>query len=313
MILSKAQWKIFRPKIQKLFELSFGRAISEEYLDWRYRDNLSSNFYFAVHENEGSLLASYSAFPLILLSEEREYSSALSMTTMTHPEARGKGLFPLLAKELYNTASSKTFGSIIGFPNSNSHVTFCNKLSWLDIYEIPTMSLDIGDALGRDIVKNVILRDDAFRYEYSNAANQEFIRLKKDRAYLSWRYSLNPVNKYENYIILKEGTVLSYIVTKVFNGGMDLVDINCVDENHLRELIAYIVESSSNRGLDRLSCWMPLHNPMHQVLERIGFYNQGNVTYFGGVSLLQVAYLANSSNISIGIFRWVILMFIRLV
>jgi hypothetical protein len=286
MILNKMQWNMFRPKLQKLFESSFGRPISEEYLNWRYRDNLSENFYFAIQEHEEILLASYSAFPLILLSNGREYSSALSMTTMTHPDARGRGLFPSLANELYSAASPKTFGSIIGFPNSNSHVTFCNRLSWLDIYEIPTMSLDIANALGQNVTANAIIRDDAFRYEYSNAANQEFIRLKKDRQYLTWRYSLNPVNKYENYVIQKDGAVLSYIVTKEFIGGMDLVDINCVNESHLRSLIAYILELSGNRGLNRLSCWMPLHNPMHQVLERIGFYNQGGVTYFGGRELI---------------------------
>lgn len=285
MILDFSEWPSYKGRLEKLFHESFGKSIDPSYFDWRYINNHKDQLLFSLEVDAQTVAASYSAFPVDLECDGKVVRTALSMTTMTHPEWRGKGLFPKLATELY-TESKGEMAAIWGFPNANSHSTFINKLEWSDIYEIPTMALDLSK--GHDGQRNdesLVKRDDEFLGEYSHKHDDGLIRVHKSREYLRWRYANNPVNRYENYTISESGVVSSYLVTKGFGNSIDVVDMCFSDAAEARVLLDHIISKSISEKVVSINCWMPTHHWSHAILERLGFVNVAPITYFAGRKL----------------------------
>jgi len=290
MTIAKSDWSLIREKIEVLFIQSFNRDIPTEYFDWRYFDNNHEQILFAIEIENHKAVASYSAFPVDLILNGKKCRTAMSMTTMTHPDWRGKGLFKKLATELYSQAGLQQIAAVWGFPNTSSHSAFNAKLGWTDVYEIPTLTLDLHNVDSGKLLMNAeILRDDTFSMNYPDMPNDGFIRVHRTQSYLFWRYAKNPVNNYQNFVLLQDGKVSSYIVTKSYGDGIDLVDIQTANSQEARVLLEHIVKLNFTNGVNRISCWAPPHHSVHAVLERLGFENTAPITYFGGRELIPSA------------------------
>ena len=278
-------WVKWKASLEELFRTAFNRDISNEYLNWRYVTEGESG-YFAVFGEVDDLLASYSVAPVRLFCNSNEYRTAISMTTMTHPIARGKGIFPKLAEDVYQRIATDGICMVWGFMNDLSHRIFIRDLNWYDIYEIPTMILDLEAKVhSLTLESRRIVRDDLFQLKYHPIDLGSSIRVERTNDFLAWRYLDNPINDYKNYVIEIDGAVISYIVVKEYLDGLDLVDIQVTSENDAIELLNHIIQSGSNEGKRQISCWMSVHHFVHGLLEKIGFKNAGPITYFGGLAL----------------------------
>ena len=122
-------------KIIELFKDSYGKEMTLDFWNWRFRDNPFGHAIVYLAFDGDRLAAHYAVFPM-------HDMTCQSGTTMTHPDYRGQGLFPTLAERTYEKA--KELGRVLvwGFPNQQSHRTFIDKLDWKDICEIPTFKLD---------------------------------------------------------------------------------------------------------------------------------------------------------------------------
>lgn len=290
MIVRRAEWHALREKLESLFLQSFGKPVQPGYLDWRYLNNGQEQFLFSVEMANEDPVASYSAFPVELIAGETKFRTAMSMTTMTRPDSRGKGLFQKLASELYVYAEAQQIAAVWGFPNSNSHLTFNSKLCWSDIYEIPTMTLDVSKIDAQKFAMNsAIRRDDGFALDYSQMATDGLVRVHRSPSYLAWRYAGNPANSYKNHVVARGDIISSYVVTKSFGDGVDLVDIQTSTPDEAHTLLCHVVRLSHDEKSRRLYCWAPSHHFVHRVLERLGFDNSAPVTYFGGRELNSTA------------------------
>lgn len=287
MILQKEDWPRMKGKLEDLFFQTFGRHIHPDYLDWRYINNGQPNLFFNVHFDKDIPVSSYSIFPVDLLAEGKTYKTSLSMTTMTHPSARGKGLISLLANELYSYAARSGIITVWGFPNSNFHGVAQYKLGWSDIYEVPTMYFDYNKAISKTFDSDgSIDRDDSFGLKYGNPPHDQLIRVNRTSNYLKWRYLQNPLNNYRNYVILEGEQVHSYIITKNYDNGVDLVDIQVATIEEAYSLISHIISENQNTEKRYIYCWAPTHHFIHGVLERLGFLNSAPITYFAGRELI---------------------------
>jgi len=290
MIPTKLDWSTLRGRLETLFLASFGRPVDSGYLDWRYVDNDREKLLFSIEMLDELLVASYSAFPVQLVSNGKFYEVSISMTTMTHPDWQGRGLFRKLAAELYLEAEALQIAAVFGFPNASSHPIFNEKLGWSDIYEIPTMVFHVQEAGNANLsLSPEVRRDDRFLFGYPDPPADRLIRVNRSRDYLLWRYAKNPINTYQNYVLLRNGSVSSYIITKLYGEGVDLVDIQALNPEEAGILLRHIAKESFDQGTSRLSCWAPTHHFIHAVLERIGFENEVPVTYFGGRDLMPSA------------------------
>ena len=288
MILSCDDWSGFQAELVTLFEASFERTIDMDYFDWRYFRNPENKLLFSIERSEGILIASYSASPVRIACGGVSYDSALSMTTMTHPKARGKGLFPKLARELYAEMNQQGTHFVWGFPNANSYPIFKNKLDWEDITEIPALNLTVDSSSVRKYqLSDLVHRDDDFLFSYPRLDQDMLIRVHRDRDYLKWRYCDNPVNKYQCFVVIDGERVSSYVVTKSYNQGVDLVDSQVKNEDEAAVILAHVIRFFIDSGIARFCCWAPSHHFVHGILERFGFMQDVPVTYFCGKSLIE--------------------------
>ena len=276
------------PKLESLFQSSFGRDMAEGYLAWRYVDNPASDLLACVARDGDVVVANYSASPCVMTTGDDEIRSALSMTTMTHPDYQGRGLFTTLAEALYGRMAEAGYGMVWGFPNAISHRPFVERLGWFDIYEVPAMQLDIAAARDRAMRPSSSVRyDDEFKLEYErNPSLSNMLHVRKSASYLRWRYAANPLHEYRCLALEEEGCARSYAVVKAYgDSSLDLVDFQARDAEDGAVLLSSVVRHAREGGLDRVHTWAPRHHMMHGLCERLGFANGLPVTYFAACAL----------------------------
>lgn len=269
---------------RKLFFSAFKREISESFLKWRFIDNPCSGLKMIISEEDTCLTSSYSISPCKIGNKHEIVESALSMMTMTAPEYAGRGLFTLLASKLYENLELSGFQSVWGFPNANSHYSFIKKLSWQNIYELPTLNCQLAKSKSL-FTQDEIVFDNQFDLVYEDVLNTgSLIQVIKTKEWLNWRYSCHPENKYTNIVISDRSRVCAFAVVKIYLGSIDIVEFQAKDEELARELVHKVISFGMNHELSNVNCWMPLHHPFHLIFERQGFFNAAPVTYFAGRS-----------------------------
>lgn len=286
-------------KILDLFQQSFGKPLLKSFWKWRYDENPFSSSKMINLMWDGNILAGhYAVFPV-----EFDFSGlitlcAMSMTTMTHPDYAGKGIFKSLAEDLYRKISSEHGIEMVwGFPNNNSHGAFISSLKWSDLGIVHTLRLKQPDfnAIGRF--------DYAFFNEFNvlhaekiKSNNPGTIRLNKSPDYLNWRYVKNPIN---NYYIIKNSAAHEddFLVMKVFDSfefkGKKEIDIvehgyaNNIDA--ISSLLGCVIKFSEDMAFDVVSIntWISLHDKRHLQLERLKFRKDCPLTYVGFRSFKQ--------------------------
>ncbi|MDQ0156912.1 GNAT family N-acetyltransferase [Robertmurraya andreesenii] len=271
-----------------LFQVCFNKEIPENFLKWRYIENPVDDFFVYVAMDNNKIIANYSVSPIILSSKDGDIKSALSMTTMTHPSYSGRGLFTKLASLLYEDMQRLGYKLVWGFPNSNSHRAFVTKLEWRDIYEIPTMRINLKNRTQLHKTTSIeINQDNEFDLNYGINNYNDLIRVKKDNLYLKWRYFSNPLNNYKNIVITDNGDVSSFLIFKYFGENeIDIVDFSFKTFEEGECLLRQIIICSQDEEIDYINSWAPRHSVNHTLFEKFGFMNHMPITYFGKRDLL---------------------------
>lgn len=120
-------------RIKSLFEKN-NNFKSLEKLNWQYKDLPSKKIYscFAI-SNANEDAASYNLFAVeAKINGETEKIVCQSLDTLTDINHRGHGLFPKLAKNVFEKCDEEGISLVYGFPNSNSAPGFFDKLGWID-------------------------------------------------------------------------------------------------------------------------------------------------------------------------------------
>ncbi len=130
IICNKKELLKHKFNILELFELSFGSTLDEDVWHWAYIDNIFGDPVVSLYYENSLLVGHYAVIPYFLKSKEKLCRSVLSMTTMVHPDFRGRGFFTSQAQEVYKVCKEKNFDLVFGFPNKNSTPGFEKKLDW---------------------------------------------------------------------------------------------------------------------------------------------------------------------------------------
>lgn len=278
-------------KILELFQSTFGKPMSEAYWKWRFIDNPENKVMIKLMWDGETLAGHYAVSPLTLKVNNEKIVAALSMTTMTHPDYSGRGIFTQLAETLYQDETKKSgLKAVLGFPNSNSHYAFIKNLKWVDLEQIPTFSIDMSQikpSKTDDIIITNSFNESHINAQYS-VTNNFKIKINKSFDYLNWRYINNPINKYEIFE-LKNNDLSYYAVTKVFSSfnvknkfEVDILEL-CFpdDQDSLVQLLNSIKEYYKKHDLLKINTWLPLNCNKHLLLEKLGFLNSTPITYSG--------------------------------
>ncbi|MBI2968250.1 MAG: GNAT family N-acetyltransferase [Bacteroidetes bacterium] len=280
-------------KILGLFEQTFKKKISINFWKWRYIENCEKKTWVKLMWDGKNLVGNYSLFPVQLMWYGKPVLTGLSMTTMTHPEYSGKGIFTTLANSLYDECREKDGVKFIwGFPNKNSHNGFINKLQWVDIVNIPMLSLNTSMA---HFIPNStgITRFTAFETKHEHSYHKNIKRfvvgVNKTKEYLNWRYLENPMNNYDFFEFSSNGNCY-FCITKLINSfsvtgkkEIDIVDF-CLPEQHdsVMNILSHIYHYYSDRGdVVRMNTWIPDHTEENIIFKSLGFTEDIPYTILG--------------------------------
>jgi GNAT superfamily N-acetyltransferase len=275
--------------ILALFKKSFGQEMSPAYWKWRFQDNPHGRECISLMWDGEVLAGHYAVSPLVMLVEGEEVLASLSMTTMTHPDYAGRGIFTTLAEELYSRIHQQGgVAAVWGFPNNNSHYGLVKNLRWKNIGLLPTFSLPLsrlkggGDAaITGGVQKFQPGHEQAFR----NSLAFEISTLRS-AAYLQWRYLDNPQHRYEVFEF-REGEKYYFAVAKLYRPQNQPVEIDVTelvfpaDGPLLSALFAALRDHYQDASPSRINLWLPLDDPKHLLLEKLGFANSLPLTYWG--------------------------------
>ncbi len=274
--------------ILDLFKLVYGKEMSYEFWKWRFADNPTGLTLIKLIWERNQLAGHYAVCPVMMNINGEDYLSALSMTTMTHPDHQGKGVFSSLASHLYQEASDEhDLIGIWGFPNINSHYGFIKKLEWKDICTIPSFSIAVDSI--QQSQSDSIQPVEEFSEQHEKAVEALTsgfsIQVKRDIRYLNWRFKENPVNQY--YIFeLPDGDKHYFAVVKLFETGhgaeIDIVELMFPnDRSIMNQLLNNLLDYFGKERINKINLWMNIHDERFITLERLGFRLEEPITYFG--------------------------------
>lgn len=277
--------------VLKLFRQSFGRDLGERVWEWRFRDNPAGAGVIDLSWDGDVLAAHYAVTPAAFRIHGRDWLTGLSGTTMTHPDYRGRGLFPKLARRTYGRMAEMGMAMVWGFPNALSHRGFVEHLNWTDIYEIPTFRLALPaprplPTPGDEVVELAEF-DGRFDSLWDRVKDEHRIICRRDQQQLNWRYFQNPSEHYRILAHTAGEEIAGYCVFKRYRQEWQVVDILIPEDNVRKgvELIARVVELAAVDGASAVSLWLNVTRPLHRALEKLGFRNGEPITYFGALAL----------------------------
>ena len=275
-------------EILALFKDTFNREMSLDYWEWRYDKGPIDEKYIKLMWAGKKLVGHYAIFPVYLRLNNEILKTGFSMTTMTSPLYRGKGIFITLARSLYED-NFNNLNIIWGFPNENSIHGFRKYLGWKYLSDINMLLLKL------DEFKNVksnkfdnIVETDYFNKDYNDliySMSEKYkVIVNKDSSYFNWRYFSNPINKYYLYEYREDNELIGYCVCKLFKIDKhlegDIVDIFCNNEESFKLIVFYSLQKMKKLGCIYANTWM-MDIKYRQILYNIGFQETNRITHFG--------------------------------
>lgn len=281
-------------KIFELFRLCFtGSALSPAYWKWRFQDNPAGQGFIHLAWDENVLAAHYAVSCIKMKIEGVDCLTGLSGTTMTAPSYRGRNLFSLLGRSIYDRMKKDCMVMVWGFPNSMIHRSRIQDLSWHDIYEIPMLRLHLTNY--RQILQNTLSESVMELHEADSRLDDLWIRIqndynvmtRRDYAFINWRYFLNPIERYRFIAYVENEEIKGYAVFKRYQSELQVIDLLIAKSDMVvgEALINYIIAEAVKEKAASVSLWLNVTHPLHHILEKIGFKPEGPVTYLGGLNL----------------------------
>lgn len=277
-LINREEFSAFLPQLYSLYRTSFNHPVTEEYLRWRYLDNPVKVFFVQAALFNDTLIGSAAMSPCFISVSGNKMKSALAINLMVHPHFRGKGIIIQLLTMLSERLVDKGYQFYISYPNEQSHRLGVLKLGWKDVYEIPTLALDVVE---KPEEKYSCPTDHSFSLDYSGVCPFPLLnRIVKHRTYLRWRYYENPFNKYHNYVTHVNNKVSSFMVVKQFRDRLNIIDFQPRDPEEGAYLLNVALGHARSLNLKKVTLWAPRHTFIHTLCEKKGFKNEAPVTYF---------------------------------
>jgi len=267
-------------KILELFKLVFNQELTLDQWLWRFRHNPAGKHLIKLMWDGDKLVGHYAVSPIYMRAEGEDVLTAHSLTTMTHPDYGGRGVFKQLSSALYEELENEmNCKAIWGYPNNNSHYGFVKSLKWSNIAVLHTLGIAAKDVKSRNESLQVIpiSKFDQSHAEFidNKLASNFKAYVRRDVNYLNWRYVEKPVTEYRRYQIESEHGK-GIVVAKVYpSGSQNQFDLNIVEcfldsfEN-MHDIIDYIMKDF-NLSFSRVTIWKNLFDKDHLWLERNRF------------------------------------------
>ncbi|MFX1318096.1 MAG: GNAT family N-acetyltransferase [Promethearchaeota archaeon] len=284
-------------EILELFERVFERKMSLNFWNWRFRDNPWAKGIITLAWDQSVLASHYAVMPVQVQVQNTLIKAVFSMTTMTHPEYRGKALFPRLARRTYETSNDLGYKLVYGFPNAISHGVFVKKLRWYDLGNVPIYSLDIScipeflKLTDPSITSEKITSFNDGVDELWNATRTNFpIAVPRTKMFLNWRFADHPEIEYPMFLLKNgKGELIGYYILKIFKSGREkkghIIDYLLLDTVLFRDVLIYASDFFTNLGIQDVSFWMnqSLFQALEPEIQKVIKRHLMSEVFFGGL------------------------------
>jgi GNAT superfamily N-acetyltransferase len=191
---------------EALWDRVFGRPRGGQSLAWLFREGPAGPPVRAVAELDGRIVAHAGVTPLRFVLDGEVVRGGYSVGAMTAPEARGRGLFFALGRELYAELEARGFAFVAGFSNAQSERLMTGPLGRTPIRPFPwcVRPLLPGAALLRENaraapedaaprgVRACAPANPAFDPLWETLALRVRVGAVRDAAFAAWRFEGRP-------------------------------------------------------------------------------------------------------------------------
>ena len=299
-------------EIFRLYGEVFGEEISEKSRArwrWQYLDNPAGSEdgpEIWVAREDGRVLGQYASMPVRLQWGDREVKSSWGMDVFLKAEARGKGL----GAQLF-TAWSDYVAVALGLGLTPSSYGLFQKLRYEDVGPVPfyqkvldpraVVARRAGSALGAlagplagaalevlhperphaDAASVEVLPVTGFSPEYdrlwSDARGSYAMCVRRDQAYLDWKYVRCPHRRYQVREARRSGRLVGFAVSRQEDykgtrlGWVIDVFADAGDRGAKDALLGALLEAFREAGVARVQAFS-MNAALGQDLERRGFF-----------------------------------------
>jgi GNAT superfamily N-acetyltransferase len=295
-------------EILALFRIVFGTTLEPAYWRWRFLENPFGKGIVSLMLDNKRLVGHYAVIPMPLMVKGELHRAAFSMTTMTHPDYQGRGVFRELASDVYDQCREIGIELVFGFPNVNSYLGFTKRLGWKGLGRIKGWEGELIPAGGAHevIFEEMRAYDHKLDDLWARVKDTGNIMVPRSAEFLKWRYFKKPGGEYTIYgAVDGSGIFQGLLVLKIFRGGSETVGhiVDCVTTNQanvhkaiLNKALVFFAE----RKVKEVSCWFSGYMPIAKQLEATGFVQKEWQTYFGArvldQRLIDASFAANGDN-----------------
>lgn len=284
-------------KIVPMFQEIFGVQRSCEHWYWKYRDNpLGSHYISLAVAEDGCPAAHYGGYPVMLYLKTDKGESPREFLTfhlgdkMTRKEFRGVGFgkSSLLARTFYHFRDTFAGGDVpfgYGFGTHHSLRFGLLFLHYADIEPVSYRRIALVDldsfrvnplrrALSRKKVQEVRDVDTEWTDFFYRVAPAYQYLVKRDEAYVRWRYLSRPDRRYLILKICKGKDLQGWSV--FFREGEKIIWGDALflpgDSASVKAVLHSLRRHPASLGADYIECWFP-QRPLwwDAVLRQIGF------------------------------------------
>lgn len=272
------------------------RKMSLKYWKWRFIENPFGRGIIKLLFDDNKLIGHYAVIPMEIKVMDKVVETVFSMTTMTHPNYRGRGIFPFLAEETYREAVRGGFKFVYGFPNQNSYKPITKKLNWkgfgnMDVWQKKMNSECASGYTENGDIKKLDKFDNSISYLWEKVRQSYSVAVPRTKVFLNWRFVQNPEVDYVKYIYVdSKGGVSGYIVFKIYRSGIEIkgniVDLLSIpDKKVVRGLLGCVYRGFTEQGITDISCWCPKNCFYADILREEGFSVAKMERTFSGVRI----------------------------
>ncbi|MEM2145950.1 MAG: GNAT family N-acetyltransferase [Candidatus Jordarchaeaceae archaeon] len=281
--------------ILRLFKASFKKDLPIELWRWRYKSNPLGTSIIMLMFDDDLLVGHYGVTLTHVLINGDKKRAALSMTTMTHPYYRGRGIFVDLAKRTYSKCEEEGVELVYGFPNENIYNARVKKLDWVGFGRVSAWFVDLRKYINNynfhHLNKFFISKIKIFRNDMDVLWEQAMARCRfivpRTAKYLNWRYIEKPGREYHPVAFYgPNGDLDGYAVYKIYHDNNEarghIIDLLFKEGNDIPEaIIDYGLKYFMENNITSISCWIPEACGMENILQRKKFFRYEWPCYFG--------------------------------
>lgn len=297
-----------KEKIRQLYKKVFKKERSISHWEWKYIKNpkMTSPF-ILVYEEEGVILGHLALWETEAYMNGKVKKMALRVDTMVDPDARGKGIYGKLNQQMLGEAKKRDISYLYGFPASKAKDLLVKSTNGQYVGNISRyiIMLDPVTLAGQMFtflaplkpigkmyktiktkgirksrlphgwkVERVAHCDDRFDQLAAKMKSLKPILLKRDSAYLNWRFLQHPDNSYSVLAISVDNELKGYIIIKEektpFKHGQatvgSVVDWLAIDEEKIWDCLIEMALSHLKEA-DYIHTWLlPGNNGVKSLL-----------------------------------------------